>query len=147
MYGYIYVTTNLINGKKYIGKKKSQVFLGEKYLGSGISIRNSIEKYGEKNFKVQMIDVADSLQELNEKQEYHIKINDAVNSEEYYNIANGGDGGVVWGTEQNHPSKHTNRKGQKNPAFGRHWYTNGEKNIYLKQGDAIPQGVQIRKLL
>ena len=35
MYGYIYKTTNLVNGKIYIGQKKSDVFLGDKYLGSG----------------------------------------------------------------------------------------------------------------
>ena len=34
MYGYIYETTNLINGKKYIGKKASTKFL-EDYYGSG----------------------------------------------------------------------------------------------------------------
>ena len=27
MYGYIYITTNLINNKKYIGRKKSDKFL------------------------------------------------------------------------------------------------------------------------
>lgn len=35
MYGYIYKTTNLINGKIYIGQKKSEKFLGINYLGSG----------------------------------------------------------------------------------------------------------------
>ena len=35
MFGYIYLTTNLINEKKYIGQKTSNKFLGESYLGSG----------------------------------------------------------------------------------------------------------------
>lgn len=35
MYGYIYITTNLINGKRYIGQKKAKNFLAEGYLGSG----------------------------------------------------------------------------------------------------------------
>lgn len=35
MYGYIYKTTNLINGKIYIGQHKANKFLGQSYLGSG----------------------------------------------------------------------------------------------------------------
>ncbi len=35
MFGYVYETTNLVDGKKYIGRCKSEIFLGEKYLGSG----------------------------------------------------------------------------------------------------------------
>ena len=34
MYGYIYITTNLINGMKYIGKHKASMF-DPAYKGSG----------------------------------------------------------------------------------------------------------------
>lgn len=45
MYGYIYITTNLVNGKKYIGRHKSEVF-DESYKGSGLLLSRSIDKYG-----------------------------------------------------------------------------------------------------
>ena len=50
MYGYIYKTTNLLNNKIYIGQKKSNEFLHEKYLGSGKYLLNSIRKHGKENF-------------------------------------------------------------------------------------------------
>lgn len=37
MYGYIYLTTNLINGKKYIGQHASPKFEPDKYIGSGVT--------------------------------------------------------------------------------------------------------------
>ena len=54
-YGFIYITTNKINGKKYIGKKK---YCGnyETYLGSGIAIKNEIAKYGRENFTREIIE-------------------------------------------------------------------------------------------
>lgn len=45
MYGYIYITTNLTNNKKYIGKHASSKF-DENYKGSGKRLWNAINKYG-----------------------------------------------------------------------------------------------------
>lgn len=42
-YGFIYITTNLINGKKYIGQKKGY---NDTYLGSGKILKLAIKKYG-----------------------------------------------------------------------------------------------------
>lgn len=67
MYGYIYITTNLINGKQYIGQKKSDVFL-EDYKGSGRDISRAFNKYGFNNFKSVLIEECDSQEEL-DKQE------------------------------------------------------------------------------
>ena len=41
---YIYLTTNLINGKQYIGQHKGE--LNDSYLGSGTNISKAINKYG-----------------------------------------------------------------------------------------------------
>ena len=49
MYHFVYETTNLINGKKYIGKHSTDD-LNDGYLGSGKAIQQAIKKYGEKNF-------------------------------------------------------------------------------------------------
>lgn len=93
MFGYIYETTNLINGKKYIGQKTSNIFLAEEYLGSGKFIKRAIEKYGQENFKVRLIEKCDSKENLDEREIYWIAHYNAVKSKEYYNISKGGDGG------------------------------------------------------
>ena len=92
MYGYIYKTTNLINGKIYVGKKKSSVFLGETYLGSGKYLNNAVNKYGKDNFKVELIEWCNTLDEQNIKEKYWIqKFLEFGYS--MYNISKGGDGG------------------------------------------------------
>lgn len=93
MYGYIYKTTNLINGKFYIGQKKSSFFLGESYLGSGVRLKSAIKHYGKENFVVEVIDFADSRDELNEKEIFWISKLDATNLDIAYNVSQGGDGG------------------------------------------------------
>lgn len=47
MYGYVYKTTNIINGKMYIGQHKSEKF-DESYKGSGVILTKALEKYGKK---------------------------------------------------------------------------------------------------
>ena len=54
MIGYVYLTTNLINNKKYIGRRTSEVFLDTKYLGSGIHLLNAVKKYGKENYELVM---------------------------------------------------------------------------------------------
>lgn len=97
MYGYIYKTTNKINNKIYIGQKKSDVFLAEKYLGSGVRLKSAIKYYGKENFSVELVDTADSLEKLNEKEIYYISYYSSTNPEIGYNISFGGGGisGIV----------------------------------------------------
>lgn len=54
MYGYIYMFTNRINGKKYIGKHKGNT-IDQKYFGSGTVFLNAKKKYGIKNFKFEIL--------------------------------------------------------------------------------------------
>lgn len=90
MYGYIYLTTNLINGKKYIGQHASPVFEPDRYIGSGVILWKAIKKYGKENFICELLESCDSADELNEKEEYWISYYNAVESDDYYNIAAGG---------------------------------------------------------
>lgn len=95
MYGYIYRTTNLINNKIYIGQKKSDLFLGESYLGSGVKLSSAIQHYGKENFSVDLIDVADSKDELDSKEKEYIKLYNSQDDSIGYNLADGGEGGYV----------------------------------------------------
>ena len=62
MYGYVYLTTNTINNKRYIGQHKSEIF-DEKYKGSGKILVQAFEKYGKENFEWEIIDTCESIDE------------------------------------------------------------------------------------
>lgn len=63
MYGYIYLTENLINGKKYIGQHRCTEF-DTKYYGSGVLLSKAIQKYGKEHFKVTVLCECFSEEEL-----------------------------------------------------------------------------------
>lgn len=48
LFGYIYLTTDLLTNKLYVGQKKSSVFLKEDYVGSGRIITNILQKLKKK---------------------------------------------------------------------------------------------------
>ena len=83
----VYCTTNLINGKKYIGLDSNN---NPKYLGSGNNISKAIKKYGCGNFKKQILEYCDSLENLVEAEKYWIDYFGAVKSDWFYNIMAGG---------------------------------------------------------
>lgn len=90
---YVYEITNLINGKKYIGKRSCECPIEEdKYMGSGIAIARSIKKYGKDNFIKEIIEVCSSEKDAFEKERFWISYYNAVDSEKYYNIKDGGEG-------------------------------------------------------
>jgi group I intron endonuclease len=93
----VYKTTNLINGKIYVGQ---DLHNDQKYLGSGIALQHAIQKYGRENFLKETLEVCNSKEELDSREVYWI---DKLNSIEIgYNIAHGGTGGD---TLSNHPRK------------------------------------------
>ena len=106
MYGFIYITTNNINGKKYIGQKKYDACGNWKYyLGSGIILTKSIKKYGKENFSKEIIEECETKEQLNEREKYWISYYNAVDSDDFYNIAFGGDGGRTCYGTTHHASK------------------------------------------
>lgn len=92
MYGYIYKTTNLVNGKIYIGQHKSQVF-DENYKGSGKLIRRAFIKYGIENFNCELLDWCETRTDINKAEKFYIEKYNSNNLSIGYNISKGGDGG------------------------------------------------------
>lgn len=88
----VYITKNLINGRKYIGK---DVKNNPYYLGSGKIFRQALKKYGRKNFTKEIIGIASSKEELSELETYYIEYYNAQESDLFYNINKGGDGGIT----------------------------------------------------
>lgn len=88
---YIYKTVNKVNGKYYIGKHKGEV--GDSYLGSGIVIRQAIEKYGKDSFFKEELIYCITEEEANYWEARIIDLN--IDNPNCYNIAPGGQGGYV----------------------------------------------------
>lgn len=83
----IYKTTNLINGKIYIGQSITN---NPDYLGSGNSIRSAIKKYGKQNFKKEVLCECSTQDELNDLEVYYIKKFESTNRDIGYNLDPGG---------------------------------------------------------
>lgn len=111
--GTIYLLTNIINGKVYIGKvsrpkifrdrlvehlregkklKKLRVSNPDKKI-YGTHLHNAIAKYREEVWNVRKIDIAYNKTELNQKERYWIKKYDSMNPNKGYNMTEGGESG------------------------------------------------------
>ena len=89
MKGYIYLTTCLVNDKKYIGQSINQRNKNT-YLGSGVAFKCALRKYGKDNFKKTiLIDNVSCLNELNKLEREFIRKNDCL-SPNGYNLDLGG---------------------------------------------------------
>jgi len=126
-YHTVYKTTNLVNGKIYIGVHSTNDE-NDSYLGSGKKIQNAIKKYGRHNFKKEILYVFDSAEEayLTERQ---IVNSDFIKSNENYNVSIGGYGtgpgelanvfGHKWTLSEITKEKIRQSKlGEKNPMYG-----------------------------
>jgi group I intron endonuclease len=84
----IYKTTNLINGKYYVGKDEKN---NPEYLGSGKILKQSISKHGIEKFKKEILEYCTNKDELKEREIYWINTLSATTLG--YNITEGGSGG------------------------------------------------------
>jgi hypothetical protein len=123
-YYIIYETTNLINGKKYIGIHKTSN-IDDGYIGSGVAIEKAIIKYGKENFKREILEFCLSYDELIDKEKIYVN-KDWVSDKSNYNLKTGGQSsGILSEESKNKISETLKRK-----------YKNGEISIdfYFKQG-------------
>ena len=92
MIHYVYKTTNLINGKFYIGVKTNSRHYDDGYFGSGFLLNKAIKKYGLDNFKKEVLWHFGTAEECFKK-EAEIVTEDFIKLDNTYNIALGGKGG------------------------------------------------------
>jgi hypothetical protein len=100
-YGFIYLIENLVNGKKYIGRKyltkagyktvkgKRKKLRVESdwrdYYGSSTSLKEDIDHYGKDNFRRTILRLCKSRGECNYFETKYIFDNDAILDPKYYN--------------------------------------------------------------
>lgn len=128
----VYKTTNLVNGKIYIGKDSNN---DKYYLGGGKLLKQAIKKYGRKNFKKEVLEECKSPEELNEREIYWINELKSRESAVGYNITVGGEISPMDGNIHSDETKikmslnHVDVSGENNPMYGKSfedvWRENG----------------------
>ena len=103
MYYFYYKIKNNINNKTYYGVHSTKN-IRDGYLGSGVAIRKSVEKYGRNNFSKTILKYFDTEEEMYEYEKVAINEN-VVSDSNTYNITLGGRGGF----------SHIDNVGEKNP--------------------------------
>lgn len=89
--GIVYMTTNLVNGRRYIGQHLVESGYNDEfdgYLGSGTLLRKAISHYGESNFERMTLKECYSREELDQAEEYYLNLYDCANNPLYYNMIN-----------------------------------------------------------
>ena len=113
----VYRITNTVNNKIYIGiTTKSINIRWKEHCGQGFLLYKSIKKYGQDNFKVEVVDTATCEQELQAKEVEWIS-NDNSMSPYGYNLTSGGELNKVH-CESTRRKMSEAKKGNKNPNFG-----------------------------
>lgn len=134
-YRYIYKTTNIVNGKIYIGQRTTININDKKYLGSGKVLHLAIKKYGKNSFKKEILCFCVSKQELN-RIEKEIVNREFILRKDTYNISIGGWGGCQ-GPEGRH-SEETIKKIKNthcNKEYNRMWVNNSKDESWIEKED------------
>jgi group I intron endonuclease len=141
--GYIYKTTNLINGKIYIGQHQRDEF-DSKYYGSGKILLRALKKYGKENFKVEVVCWIRKFERLDIAERQFIKAFDSRNPKIGYNITQGGmsptnvNKGIKF-TEEHKRKISVSSIGKKGTRLGKHNTPEHNKKIRDAQiGKFIP---------
>ena len=140
----IYKATNTINNKIYIGqtihtldRRRNQHERSFKYKNTKDNVfARALEKYGIENFVWEVIDRAETLEELNEKEEFWIReLNSLVDSGGGYNVKLGGSNDTQSITTRRKISEA--QKGSKNHMWGKKGVLNPKSKKVINLTDNI----------
>jgi hypothetical protein len=85
--GFVYITTNLLTGQKYIGKRQMTwgMYSINNYFGSNKELKKDIKDYGLNNFQRIILEYANTKEELAELEKKYLLEHNAVKDPKYYN--------------------------------------------------------------
>lgn len=152
--GVIYVITNKLNGKQYVGQtiQKLSVRLSRHRNDKRPGISQAIQKYGWENFSVEVLEECKSREKLNEREIFWIaKLN--TKTPNGYNLTTGGKGGgehiVTEETRKKLSESHLGQKaywrGKNIPEEVRAKVSAGMKKYYAEHPEAKKRLAEINK--
>lgn len=121
----IYLRTNLVNGKQYVGqtcdfKRREYNWYNTNWSYAGKLINNARKKYGVDSFKTSILDVVKTQDESNEMETYYIKLFN-TKTPNGYNLTDGGEGSTGYNiSDETRKRISEATKGENNPFYGKH---------------------------
>lgn len=119
----VYKATNKINNKVYIGittktlEHRKRIHIRDSKTKDTYFYR-ALRKYGENNFEWEIIDTAETIEELEDLERYYIKLYGSFNNKEKgYNSTSGGHNLYELTDEEKH-NRSERAKGKNNPMYG-----------------------------
>ena len=112
----IYCTHNILNGKKYIGKDSKN---NPHYLGSGVNIKQAIQKYGKESFEKEIL-WEGPIEYMNDMETYWLEYFNVDKNPLFYNA-----------TKHNHGLTHytDELRAKRSEHFKQWWQTTTYKKI------------------
>lgn len=86
MFGFIYITTHLPSGIRYLGRCRYSRHNWRSYLGSGAALKRQIAKDGPTAFRREIIEEHPDLQSLEKAEARLLLYHEATTSPEWFNI-------------------------------------------------------------
>lgn len=83
----VYLTTNSVTGKQYIGAHYTHRPLSRRYLGSGSDLKKDIKTYGRSKFYKRILRFCKSPEDLRVSEQYYMLKYNAVNLLDFYNMS------------------------------------------------------------
>lgn len=121
----VYLRTNTVNGKQYVGqtnnfKQREYNWYNTNWSYAGRLINNARKKYGVENWDTEILKECDTLDEANKWEMYYIdKLNTKVPNG--YNLTDGGEGSIGYIVSEETRKKLSEKmSGEKNPFYGKH---------------------------
>lgn len=103
-YNYIYLITNKINDKQYVGKHSTDD-MDDGYFGSGKVLKYAVKRYGQENFEKTILEeTIDTEEVLNDREIFWIS--ELKTKENGYNLTEGGDGKLGYAPTKEQRRRH-----------------------------------------
>lgn len=139
----IYKMTNKVNGKVYIGQttRRLDERTKEHIRHNKMIVDKAIQKYGIENFTVEQIDLAENINELNQKEMYWIERYDCI-TPKGYNQCYGGDNTCGYHHKEESKQKMSIKKSQKYIGEGNPFYNKTHSEESRKKMSEARKGLK-----
>jgi hypothetical protein len=118
----VYLITNKINGKRYVGQtiqtldQRWSKHCSVSSANCGMPIVLAIQKYGQENFERKILSVCDNIDQMNHRESYYIRLLN-TRTPNGYNVLSGGKNSLH--TEETKKKISIAQTGEKNHNFGK----------------------------